>query len=120
VVVVVAVTISPKVAHTHAVPTPETVTIRFALFRPKMWVTVLVAIVYVWAPVVVKIPARAFDSIMETAALNFVQLSWRGVPTAAIIAILAYDRIGWPGGRSICPRRDQASSSQRKSKCWHC
>jgi hypothetical protein len=94
VMVVIAVTISPKVAHTHAVSTSETITISFAFFRPQMRVTVLVTVIHIRPPMIVIISARAFNSIVKSAALDFVQLSRRSIPTAAIIAILDYGRIG--------------------------
>lgn len=49
--------------------------------------TILIAIVHVGTPMIVHILARAFNPIVETPALNVVELPGRSVPVAPILAV---------------------------------
>lgn len=65
----------------------KSIPVRFTLFGWKPWVAVLVAIVHVWAAVIVEVLACAFDPVVKTLPLNILQFLRRRIPAAAILGI---------------------------------
>jgi hypothetical protein len=75
------------VRHGSIVATPETFPIRFSLLRRKMRVTVLIAVVHVWAAMIPIILARSFDPVVKAATLELVQFLRRRIPAAPFLTI---------------------------------
>jgi hypothetical protein len=90
--VMVAVAVTHEVRYAHFISAAKALAIRISLVTRNMRMTVLVSIVHVRPTVIVKIPARAFDSIVKSLALSFPPFLWGRIPSAAIlgIAIMAF------------------------------
>ena len=112
VVVVIVIVATPEVAHSDLIAAAETVPVSLPLVPGNMRMTVLVAIADFWPPVVVEIPMCAFKPIVKAAALDFIQLPWRRIPVAIMIAILGR---GWswrPRRHAVRSGRNQTCGSQ--------
>ena len=99
------------------VSTPESLAIGTPRVRWKMRTAVFVAILDVWLPVIFNIAAGAFDSIVETLPLNFIEFLRRRIPAIA-------PRRTFLSGESSRHRRcgqsqEQSNRSNCESICLH-
>ena len=108
---------SHQVRHSPVVSAPESLAIGTPRVRWKMRTPVFVAILDVWLPVIFNIAAGAFDAIVETLPLNFIEFLRRRIPAIA-------RRRTFLSGESSRHRRcgqsqEQSNRSNCESICLH-
>ena len=60
-----------QVGNSNFITPSESVSVGFALFAWKAWISVLVAVIHIGPTVIVSVLARTFDAIMKTLPLDF-------------------------------------------------
>jgi hypothetical protein len=78
--------------YTYFVTLAESCPISLAEFTPELRVAVLVAIVYVWSTVILEISPCSLQSVVESATLDLVELTWRNLPIAVLSVSLGLRR----------------------------
>jgi hypothetical protein len=70
----------------HFVATSECFLIDSSLFAPKIVIAIFLAVVHVGVAMIAEVPARTFDSFVESAPLELVEFSGRHFPAFLAIA----------------------------------
>jgi hypothetical protein len=106
--------VSDKVSHADVIATAKAIAVRVPLVAWSMRMTVLIAVIHVWAAVVVEILVRAFDSIVEPLALDLLHfLRWR-IPSAVILSVgIVRGTLGHAG----CFDSTQSCDAEEKGNC---
>jgi hypothetical protein len=84
---VVVVIVAVKVCDCRFISTAKSFAIVVAIAWRDMRMTKLTAVVDVGLAMIVKVLARAFDTIVKALALNFAKLVWRPVPIIVILTV---------------------------------
>jgi peptide/nickel transport system ATP-binding protein len=118
-----------QMGHGAPIAAPESISIRFTLFRRQVRIPVLIAVIDVWLTMIVIVLACAFNAVAEPLPLDIVQFLRRRIPIAAItilaiplLAISALTISGrrWPLLCAVRPGNNRASGAQEKHKSWNC